>query len=468
MLDTLFPEYHRPSDVGLREIWKSGLFVLDTNVLLDLYRYSEKTRKELLDTLKSLNDRLWLPHQVAKEFCERRFDVMLDQRNVYDNFRRVLQGFPDDLKKELSSKLASRNHPIISVDHIVLSVKETIDTLLKELEAQENAIPSDIQNDSVFPSICGLLNGRIGPPFDEARCQAILKEGDERYKKRIPPGFRDGDKDGDAKFGDLLIWKQMLAQADECKKPVVFITSDTKDDWWWRVKGQTIGPSPLLVKEMHQVAGVPFCLYRTASFLELSKEYLNAVVEDTAICEVREVQSRQSHNATHDMRHGLTAKEIIRRLSVQTPKGVFVPGRSPLEFMKWQTQQRTIFELMKLDSIGALDDEGMALLHSLQPGPSGLQQQEPWIVIPPARPGEKQMEFLRADDFQLIEDQVSPGSYLAMNKDGKFVGGNGSGSVLLLVGNPTAAWRFRSREQFERRCYPQITIEHADSEGTQE
>ena len=41
-----FPGYYRPTENEFAEMWESCLFVLDANVLLNLYRYSVDTREE--------------------------------------------------------------------------------------------------------------------------------------------------------------------------------------------------------------------------------------------------------------------------------------------------------------------------------------------------------------------------------------------------------------------------------------
>ncbi|WP_425588779.1 PIN-like domain-containing protein [Streptomyces thinghirensis] len=42
--------------------------MLDTNVLLNLYRSNESTRRDTLAALARLRERLWIPHQVLTEF----------------------------------------------------------------------------------------------------------------------------------------------------------------------------------------------------------------------------------------------------------------------------------------------------------------------------------------------------------------------------------------------------------------
>ena len=40
--------------------------MIDANVLLNLYRYNESPRDDLLEVLQKVGDRLWVPHQVIR------------------------------------------------------------------------------------------------------------------------------------------------------------------------------------------------------------------------------------------------------------------------------------------------------------------------------------------------------------------------------------------------------------------
>src|SRR5438105_2793430 len=62
--------YRTVTDAGYRSLLTSGLIVLDTNVLLNLYRYHQQTRRELLDVLAKVGDHLWIPHHVMVEFWQ--------------------------------------------------------------------------------------------------------------------------------------------------------------------------------------------------------------------------------------------------------------------------------------------------------------------------------------------------------------------------------------------------------------
>jgi hypothetical protein len=62
-----FEGYQVPSNDEADLALRSGVVVVDTNALLNLYRYNERTRDDLFRVLESLGTRLWVPHQVMLE-----------------------------------------------------------------------------------------------------------------------------------------------------------------------------------------------------------------------------------------------------------------------------------------------------------------------------------------------------------------------------------------------------------------
>lgn len=294
MLEKMFPGYFRPSDDELREIWKSALFVFDTNVLLNLYRYSSDTRKELLDVFLKIQEQLWIPHQVAKEVAKNRVEVILEQRDILDNYKKKLSEFNKYVREDFSEGLSKvtnrRQHPIISKDDIIDEIEGIISNHTKELDESSKHLISDITDDHILESIESLIEGRIGPAFTSDEYTSVVTEGEKRFKNKVPPGFRDSKKPGDDKYGDWFIWKQMLTKSSEQKCPIIFITDDGKDDWWWKSYGKTLGAAPELVEEMQKSAHVRVHLYRTERFIHYAQEYLDSKIEDNVIEEVRDVR----------------------------------------------------------------------------------------------------------------------------------------------------------------------------------
>lgn len=63
-----FEGYRTPVLTEVRAALAHGVVVVDTNVLVDLYRMNRQVREDMLTVLDALSDRLWVPHQVLIEF----------------------------------------------------------------------------------------------------------------------------------------------------------------------------------------------------------------------------------------------------------------------------------------------------------------------------------------------------------------------------------------------------------------
>ena len=85
----LFPGYYEPSSHEIEEMWRTCVFVFDTNMLLNMYRYSAEARESLFEVLDRLEDRLWIPYQVALEYHDRRMVVIAEQVKAYDAVRQM-------------------------------------------------------------------------------------------------------------------------------------------------------------------------------------------------------------------------------------------------------------------------------------------------------------------------------------------------------------------------------------------
>ena len=120
----------------------------------------------------------------------------------------------------------------------------------------------------------------------------IYNLGKKRFEQDIPPGYMDKDKQGIRKYGDLILWFQVIDKAKETDKSIILVTDDRKEDWWTRHRGKTIGPKAELIDEMISKANVSFYLYQTDPFMENAKKFLNKQVKKKAIDEVREIRER--------------------------------------------------------------------------------------------------------------------------------------------------------------------------------
>ncbi|MEA9786467.1 PIN-like domain-containing protein [Xanthomonas campestris pv. raphani] len=82
----LFPGYVK-STLDHKEVWRNALFVFDTNVLLNAYRYKKSARDALLRAVKSLGDQVWIPYHVALEYHRGRLGVIASQISQFDQLQ---------------------------------------------------------------------------------------------------------------------------------------------------------------------------------------------------------------------------------------------------------------------------------------------------------------------------------------------------------------------------------------------
>ena len=85
----------------------------------------------------------------------------------------------------------------------------------------------------------------------------IIKEGEVRYRNMLPPGYMDDNevykkKKGFQKYGDLIIWKEILRYSSVQKKPIILICNDKKEDWFNADKKSELeSPRHELLKEFN-------------------------------------------------------------------------------------------------------------------------------------------------------------------------------------------------------------------------
>ena len=300
----LFPEFYRYDDQKIEEIFKECLFVFDTNVLLNLYRYTDTTREDILKILDKINNQLWMPYQVGLELHFNRTNVILDQSKAYGNIQveinKQSNEFIVDLETTLQEKFNKR-HPKIDVKNIIDRLQGCIDDLLNELQEDEQKHPDLIKNDLILKRLNDLYEDKVGEPYDQKKLDGIYQQGVERYNRKFPPGYEDGKaKKGKLKqyngiiykdeYGDLVVWMQMIEKSKESKKPIIFITDDSKEDWWKREKGGILGPRIELLNEFNRKTEQSFYMYRTEQFMNFIKKYLKQRVNKESIKEVEDLR----------------------------------------------------------------------------------------------------------------------------------------------------------------------------------
>ncbi len=266
-----------------KDIFDGGTIIFDANVLLNLYRYSKKTRDDLLGVMRDFKKRLWIPYQVAEEYLRNRYEVIFEVQNRHEK----LLVEADKLIKTICSTLrVSNSEKEISVlsDYI----KNWI-----HAKKEEDVLDATYENDAILDEINHLYLNSVGDDFTEEDEKKIRKEGEERYKDKIPPGYMDQNKESN-KYGDFRLWKQILKYANLTKKDVLFITDDQKEDWWQSYQGKKVGPRSELRKEYSDNSeGKDIWFYTVDQFLNMYNNKNDNKIANTTIDEVKSLQKQQ-------------------------------------------------------------------------------------------------------------------------------------------------------------------------------
>lgn len=282
-----FPGYYPPSDNEFEHLWEEALIAFDANVLLNLYRYSEGTRGELFKLLNRLEKRLWLPHQAALEYHKNRLAVIATLEDAYEKISESVTDFENRLLNALNG---FSRHPLIQIGSMTDVLKETFARIKSDLSDTKKKHPELTRDDRVRDEVTRVFEGKVGPAYSAEELRKIYAEGKTRYEKNVPPGFKDDHKDDESKYGDLVVWKQLIDKARESGKPLIFVTDDRKEDWWEKAKGKVIRPRPELIQEIWSAAGVKFYMYQTDPFMEQAAKQLKRRVKQNAIDEIKEVR----------------------------------------------------------------------------------------------------------------------------------------------------------------------------------
>lgn len=265
-----FPGWYPKRPEEIAKLWDTAIFVPDANVLLHCLRHTTVVRDELLRLFEVLGDALWIPYQVGLEFQRNRLDVEFGALDAYDA---LLKDQEANLERARERLRQVRAHPTIDVQKELSALDMFLSDFKGRMEAARAAHPTS-EIEGVVERLTKLLENRVGEKWRADQLAALKKEGEDRYAKKIPPGHKDNKKDAGEfdKFGDLIIWKEMIAKAKADKRPVIFISDDAKEDWWWIHRGRKMGPRPELIEEFRAEAGQEFHIYEFSQFLRFAAQ----------------------------------------------------------------------------------------------------------------------------------------------------------------------------------------------------
>lgn len=291
-----FERYATPTDADYRAVMMGGLVVLDTNALLNLYRYTARVRGALIEVLGKIGDQLWEPDQVMLEFWRNREAAIRDYGATARDFDKSVTAA---LNSTTEAIRALGNRVGLDDDHkkaLVGPVEGAYATLSASVKLIMNhdgpAEPKrDTGADPVLAALDPLLQGRVGEALDHAALRVAIAEAKRRVVAQEPPGYKDANKP-DGGVGDFLVWRQLLDEAASRSSDALLVTGDVKEDWWRKSDGISVGPRFELLDEFHASVGRRLYLLRPADFLIKAADIFDVQVTAESVAQVRTIDTR--------------------------------------------------------------------------------------------------------------------------------------------------------------------------------
>lgn len=321
-----------------KSLFETSLIFFDTSALLDFYYFSEENRTEVEEKLfKPLAERLWITAQSEYEFLKNREKVISKPTETYTNLFTKGKSQKDGGHIEEIEKLLFQLKPIVSkeirghfktlqertsknnkhpyldgfsfsainaatheleqtIDQYEKTFQQFKDDLLDAVELQKNKLKSLGTQDSILETFEKYFN--VTKKFSYDEIINIIQEGVFRYDNEIPPGYLDEEeKVGFQKYGDLILWKQLLIEAKKLNKNVILVINDMKEDWWFiDDKKIPLAPRHELITEFNDYTGNKIWLYDINDFLFKSNKYIATTIDNQTIEDIKDVVTSLSIN----------------------------------------------------------------------------------------------------------------------------------------------------------------------------
>jgi predicted nucleic acid-binding protein len=285
----------------------TALVFPDTNVLLAPYRGSTETLEAIRKVYATLRaaERIIVPAQVAREFARNRLDLLAEVHKYVRDAKSV----------SVNGKFEAP--PILQELPDYVEARRQLDSATEAIKAYRSALDrvADLMagwqaKDPVLETYEKLFDAQSVRELSVGT-QTLEEIRAARYAAKIPPGFRDKNKD-DGGIGDLVIWLTILEAAKAADRDAIFVTEEAKVDWFHRSTDQKLFPRYELMEEFRvNVPGRAFSIMTLAELLKVHG------ASDRVLAEVR----KAADVSESPFRRAQTADEHLGLLNVVASEG---------------------------------------------------------------------------------------------------------------------------------------------------
>lgn len=343
-MKSLFPSYYPLNEQELDELWNNATFVFDTNTLLNLFRVEESSAVNVLETLRAVRDRTFIPHHVALELHRNYQNITTGHKSAFEALKNKLDSSFADLTKAVNGLSIDPRHPEIDKAKLIEEINEFKNSKIEEIKDKQKNENFSLLALRLLGDLNEIYADKVGDEFSDEQLTEEKSKANDRASNGIPPGigkdenkdlkFNHNHKEYEAKHGDYFVWKQTL---DYCQQNsvnhLIFVSDERKEDWMHKEKGQVIGPRRELRDEMREAGVTHFHVYTQQRFLQ----------------EVHERNIQKISNETlEDLKSNRDRVDLLSKLNFQETLVEFDTEDFP-EILESHNQSLT--PLQKIDSI---------------------------------------------------------------------------------------------------------------------
>ncbi|WP_426332672.1 PIN domain-containing protein [Paenibacillus silvae] len=260
MLENMSKNFFKPK--SLADIIRTADVVIDTNILLSAYQWKNVEFDRVLKTLTLISEegKLKIPSQVIKEFFDQRSKRLKEIVESLEALRKTINNnnTQDLIKIVPMLNLLSSNESYI---HAEIEFRKTQKEFRKKVDDLIISSKGLFNDDIVLDSLRPILEKDKVNIYTE---EALESEAKDRLDKKIPPLTGGDSNKKENQYGDYYIWKDILS----IQNNVVFVTTDSKEDWFHKTKENKLSPRRELIEEFYEVSGGrTICIVSLEEFL---------------------------------------------------------------------------------------------------------------------------------------------------------------------------------------------------------
>lgn len=262
--------------IEFEKVWENGIVSFDTCCLGRMYEWEYRYAINIKDAVSFLNrmEKLWETEINVQEFLKQRKEIkesIYDQKYTkgifkYLNKKPIPWNKIDGTMKRWESKGFSKEFQ----DEILKVYGKKILTEVEYtniVDVSKNTWIS-IDLESLFDDI--LKSDGLSLSDDEK------EKLQTRYNSGVMcPGSRDSGKKNGNRYNDLYIWELLKKKAKKEKLNIIFVTVDTKDDWF-----ENGNPRSEYIDEFTTETGQEIIILTLSKFWEYCKTFLDISVDE--------------------------------------------------------------------------------------------------------------------------------------------------------------------------------------------